>query len=83
MTQRTGPRFTQVSAGDHAEDEHNPLERKATLVIGLGIILVLLAVFLDVPAILMTIGVILIAVGAVLAILGSVGRAIGPRAHYW
>jgi Family of unknown function (DUF6131) len=33
--------------------------------------------------ILWTIGIILIVVGAILWILGSMGRAVGPRTHYW
>lgn len=49
----------------------------------LGIILVLLAAFLDVPPILSTIGIILIVIGVVLWILGAMGRAVGPRRHYW
>lgn len=48
----------------------------------LGVILAILGAVLDIP-ILMTIGVILIVVGAVLWILGSMGRAVGPRTHYW
>lgn len=48
----------------------------------LGIILILLAMFVEVP-LLTTIGIILVVVGAVLWILGSVGRAVGPRTHYW
>lgn len=47
-----------------------------------GVILILLAFLLDVP-ILYTIGAILAVVGAILWILGAMGRAIGPRAHYW
>lgn len=49
----------------------------------LGIILILLAAFLEVPPILYTIGIILVVVGVVLWILGAMGRAIGPRRHYW
>jgi hypothetical protein len=49
----------------------------------LGIILILLAAFLELPGILYTIGVILVLVGAVLWILGALGRAVGPRRHYW
>jgi hypothetical protein len=48
----------------------------------LGIILLILAAVLNVPF-LYTIGVILIVVGAILWILGAMGRAIGPRRHYW
>jgi hypothetical protein len=48
----------------------------------LGIILIILAAVLEVP-LLYTIGIILVIVGAVLWILGAMGRAIGPRRHYW
>lgn len=51
--------------------------------IALGIILILLNVFLEIPAIVGTIGVILVIAGAVLWILGAMGRAVGPRPHYW
>lgn len=47
-----------------------------------GIVLLLLAMLLEI-SLLYTIGVILIVVGAVLWILGAMGRAVGPRAHYW
>ena len=47
-----------------------------------GVLLILLAMFLDIP-ILYTIGIILAIVGAVAWILGAMGRAIGPRPHYW
>lgn len=58
-----------------------PLIGKRMIV--LGIILILLVVFLDLPSILYTIGIILVVVGAVLWILGALGRAVGPRRHYW
>lgn len=47
-----------------------------------GVILILLALLLSVP-LLYTIGAVLVIVGAVLWILGGLGRAIGPRRHYW
>lgn len=47
-----------------------------------GVVLILLAMLFNI-SILYTIGVILIIAGAVLWILGSMGRAIGPRPHYW
>lgn len=47
-----------------------------------GVILILLAYLVDVP-ILYTVGIVLVVVGAILWILGAMGRAIGPRAHYW
>lgn len=47
-----------------------------------GVILILLAMLFDV-GILYTIGVVLAVVGVILWILGAMGRAIGPRAHYW
>ncbi len=48
----------------------------------LGIILLILGAVLHVP-ILWTIGIILIVIGAVLWLLGSMGRAVGPRNHYY
>lgn len=47
-----------------------------------GVLLILLAMLFDV-SILYTIGLVLVVVGAVLWILGAMGRAIGPRTHYW
>jgi hypothetical protein len=47
-----------------------------------GIVLILLAALLNVP-ILYTIGIVLVIAGVVLWILGAMGRAVGPRAHYW
>ena len=47
-----------------------------------GLLLILAAYLLGVP-LLYTIGIILVIVGAVLWILGALGRAIGPRPHYW
>jgi hypothetical protein len=51
-------------------------------VIILGVILLILGALLDIP-ILWTLGIILVVVGAVLWLLGSMGRAVGPRNHYW
>lgn len=48
----------------------------------LGLILLLLGLVLNV-GILWTLGVILIVIGIILWVLGSMGRAIGPRRHYW
>lgn len=48
----------------------------------LGVILLILGAVFDI-SILWTIGVLLIVVGAILWILGSMGRAVGPRNHYW
>jgi HAMP domain-containing protein len=50
--------------------------------ITLGVILLVLGMLLQVP-ILTTLGIILVVIGAVLFILGSLGRAVGPRSHYW
>lgn len=47
-----------------------------------GVILIILAALLDV-SILYTVGIVLLVAGAVLWILGSLGRAVGPRRHYW
>jgi hypothetical protein len=51
-------------------------------VIVTGVVLILLAMVFNI-SILYTIGVILAVAGAVLWILGAMGRAIGPRPHYW
>lgn len=48
----------------------------------LGVILLILGFVFSI-SILWTIGIILIVIGAVLWLLGSMGRAVGPRAHYW
>jgi hypothetical protein len=48
----------------------------------LGVVLLILGWLLGV-GILWTLGIILIVVGVILYILGSMGRAIGPRRHYW
>ncbi|MDQ3865527.1 MAG: DUF6131 family protein [Actinomycetota bacterium] len=48
----------------------------------LGIVLLILGALLNV-GVLWVIGIILIVVGAILWILGAMGRAIGPRTHYW
>lgn len=47
-----------------------------------GVILILLAFLFDIP-LLYTLGAILAVVGVILWILGAMGRAIGPRTHYW
>jgi Family of unknown function (DUF6131) len=48
----------------------------------LGVLLLILGWLLGV-GILWTIGIILIVVGVILWILGAMGRAVGPRTHYW
>lgn len=50
--------------------------------ITLGLILIILDIFLS-TGFLMTIGGLLLVVGLILAVLGTVGRAVGPRPHYW
>lgn len=47
-----------------------------------GVILILLALLLDI-AFLYTVGGVLVVVGVILWILGAMGRAVGPRPHYW
>lgn len=47
-----------------------------------GVILILLALVFNI-GLLYTIGGILVVVGAIFWILGALGRAIGPRPHYW
>lgn len=47
-----------------------------------GVILILLAWLFDI-GVLYTVGAVLVVVGAILWILGAMGRAIGPRTHYW
>jgi hypothetical protein len=51
-------------------------------VIALGVLLLILGFVLNI-SILWTIGIILVVVGVALWVLGSMGRAVGPRAHYW
>jgi Family of unknown function (DUF6131) len=48
----------------------------------LGVILLIAGFLLKIP-ILWTIGIILLVIGAILWILGSMGRAVGPRRHYF
>lgn len=48
----------------------------------LGVVLLILGWLLGV-GILWTLGIILIVVGVILYVLGSMGRAVGPRRHYW
>lgn len=48
----------------------------------LGIVLLILGALLNV-GILWVLGIILVVIGAILWILGAMGRAIGPRTHYW
>ena len=55
---------------------------KGHLVIVTGVVLILLAMVFN-NTILYTIGLILAVAGAVLWILGAMGRASGPRPHYW
>lgn len=50
--------------------------------ISLGIVLLLIGLLVGVP-ILTTLGGILAVIGVILFLLGSMGRAVGPRAHYW
>jgi hypothetical protein len=52
------------------------------VVIVTGIVLLLIGVLLGIP-ILYSLGVLLLIIGIVLYVLGSMGRAIGPRRHYW
>jgi hypothetical protein len=47
-----------------------------------GVLLILVAYLLNI-GVLYTVGIILVVVGAILWILGAMGRAIGPRTHYW
>ena len=48
----------------------------------LGLILLILGLIVG-SGLLWTIGLILLAVGIILAILGMMGRAVGPRRHYY
>jgi hypothetical protein len=50
--------------------------------ISLGILLLILGWILGI-GILSSIGGLLLVVGLILAVLGTVGRAVGPRPHYW
>jgi membrane-bound ClpP family serine protease len=58
--------------------DHPIPDRRSTLVIVLGVILVLIGWLASIP-ILTTLGVILIVVGLILALLGATGRAVGGR----
>jgi hypothetical protein len=48
----------------------------------LGVLLLILSLLFDV-ALLWQIGLILTVVGLILAVLGTLGRAVGPRSHYY
>ena len=48
----------------------------------LGLILMIVGFVANI-AVLWTVGIILVVVGAVLWLLGTMGRAVGPRKHYW
>jgi hypothetical protein len=48
----------------------------------LGVVLLIIGLLLKVQ-VLYVIGIVLIAVGLILFLLGSMGRAIGPRRHYF
>jgi hypothetical protein len=50
--------------------------------ITLGVICLILGLILGAP-ILWTIGIILLVVGVIVALLGMMGRAVGPRSHYY
>jgi membrane-bound ClpP family serine protease len=67
-----------VSDGDRQGTPHI-LQKGATLVIVLGVILILVGYLLPVPGIIATIGWILLVIGVVLLILGQVGRPVGGR----
>jgi Flp pilus assembly protein TadB len=67
---------------DRAERQSRNQDHSGETMIVLGVILIILAAVLDIPF-LYTIGIILAVVGAILWILGAMGRAIGPRSHYW
>lgn len=51
--------------------------------ISLGLILIILDWLLLSTGIIASIGGLLLVVGLILAVLGTVGRAVGPRPHYW
>lgn len=48
----------------------------------LGVICLILGLVLGI-GILWTIGIILLVVGVIVELLGLMGRAVGPRRHYW
>jgi hypothetical protein len=50
--------------------------------ITLGVVLLVIGLILKIQ-ILYIIGIVLLAVGLILFVLGSVGRAVGPRRHYF
>jgi len=59
-----------------------PHKESRNIMILLGVVLILIGIFAAIP-ILYPIGLILLIIGVVLAVLGSLGRAVGPRRHYW
>jgi hypothetical protein len=50
--------------------------------ITLGVILLIIGIVAKIP-VLYTIGIVLLVVGLILFVLGTMGRAIGPRRHYF
>jgi uncharacterized membrane protein HdeD (DUF308 family) len=57
-------------------------EQEGAKVITLGVVCLIIGLIFGIPLI-WTIGVILVVVGIVLVLLGMMGRAIGPRSHYY
>jgi hypothetical protein len=55
---------------------------KETFVIILGGILLIIGIIAYIPA-LQIVGIVLLVVGLALLILGQLGRAVGPRSHYF
>jgi hypothetical protein len=51
--------------------------------ITLGLLLLILDWLLLNTGVIASIGGLLLVVGLILAVLGTVGRAVGPRPHYW
>lgn len=51
--------------------------------IALGLLLLILDWLLFNTGVIASIGGLLLVVGLILAVLGTVGRAVGPRPHYW
>lgn len=47
-----------------------------------GVILIILGALLNIN-VLYSLGIILVVVGLILWLLGALGRAVGPRSHYW
>lgn len=74
---------TRSELGETEGRPFGPYHRKADVMIGLGVLLLIAAVLFPKLAVLWGVGVLLVFVGIVLAVLGSIGHAVGGRRHYY